>query len=134
MSFLPISLSFLKSSGLIAGIIILIELTSCVLYFLGYKAVGCFRDTSNRAIMTLEGTDSILDGNYWTRRDPIAKCAVAAMRKGYNMFAVQNGGWCASSANAHDTYSKYGPSTACAGDGEGGPWANQVYVLTGGCE
>ena len=134
MSILPILLSFLKLSGLIAENIILIALTSCVLHFLAYKAVGCYRDTSNRAIMTLEGTDSILDGNYWTRRDPIAKCAVAAMRKGYNMFAVQNGGWCASSANARDTYRKYGSSNACAGDGEGGPWANHVYVLTGRCE
>ena len=134
MSFLPILLSFLKSSGLIAENIILIALTSCVLYFLGYKAVGCYRDNSSRAIMTLEGTDPIFDGNYWTREDPVAKCAVPAMRNGYNMFAVQNGGWCASSANAQDTYSKYGPSTACAGDGEGGYLANQVYVWTSGCE
>ena len=134
MSFLPISLSFLKSSGIIAENIILIALTSCVLYFLGYKAVGCYRDNSSRAIMTLEGTDPILDGNYWTREDPVAKCAVAAMRNGYNMFAVQNGGWCASSANAQDTYRKYGPSNECEGDGEGGPWANQVYVWTSGCE
>ena len=47
------------------------------------------------------------------------------------MFAVQNGGWCAASATASQTYDKYGKSTACKDDGEGGPWANQVYELKG---
>ena len=47
------------------------------------------------------------------------------------MFAVQNGGWCAASAIAPQTFDKYGPSTACQADGEGGPWANQVFVLKG---
>ena len=45
------------------------------------------------------------------------------------MFAVQNGGWCASSATAATTYSKYGKSRSCRSDGEGGPWANQVYYI-----
>ena len=45
------------------------------------------------------------------------------------MFAVQNGGWCASSAGASSTYDKYGVSGDCRADGEGGPWANQVYVI-----
>ena len=49
------------------------------------------------------------------------------MKAGYRMFAVQNGGWCASSAAAPKTFAKYGNSTACKQDGEGGPWANQVY-------
>ena len=47
------------------------------------------------------------------------------------MFAVQNGGWCASSAGAPSTYDKYGVSGDCRADGEGGPWANQVYVIKG---
>ena len=94
-----------------------------------YKPIGCYKDTSNRAIQTLEGTDSILDGSYGSRKNPIAKCAVAAMRKGYAFFAVQNGGWCASSDTAPQTFDKYGKSTACASDGEGGPWANQVYFI-----
>ena len=134
MPFLPILLSPFKSPCLIAENIILIALTSCVWYFLGYKPVGCYRDTRNRAIRTLEGTDYILDGAYKTRKDPIAKCAVAAMRRGYKMFAVQDGGLCMSSATAHNTYDKYGKSTACAGDGEGGPWANHVHVLTSSCK
>ena len=72
-----------------------------------------------------------MDGAYWTRKNPIAKCAVAAMRAGYSVFAVQNGGWCAASATAAETFNKYGKSAACNSDGEGGPWANQVYVING---
>ena len=53
------------------------------------------------------------------------------MRKGYVMFAVQAGGWCAASATAPQTFDKYGKSTACKSDGEGGGWANQVYVIKG---
>ena len=96
-----------------------------------YEIIGCYKDTSKRAIKTLEGTDPILNGSYSTRKNPIAKCAVAAMRKGYNCFAVQDGGRCAASATAPQAFDKYGKSTACKGDGEGGPWANQVYVIKG---
>ena len=103
----------------------------CVTCCLGYADVGCYRDTSSRAIQPLEGKDSILDGAYYYRANPIAKCAVAALRAGYTMFAVQNGGWCASSASAAKTFDKYGKYSACKSDGEGGPWANQVYYIKG---
>ena len=72
-----------------------------------------------------------MDGAYWTRKNPIAKCAQAARRAGYGMFAIQNGGWCAASATAAKTFNKYGKSAACRSDGEGGPYANQVYVIKG---
>ena len=61
--------------------------------------------------------------------EPIEKCAVAAPRAGYSMFAVQNDGWCVARATAPKTFDKYGKSTACGSDGEGGPWANQVYCM-----
>ena len=96
--------------------------------YLGYKAVGCYKDTQNQAIITAEGTDIILDGSYHSRKNPIAKCAVAALRKGYTMFAIQNGGHCRTSATAAQTFDKYGKSDACKADGEGGPWANHVYI------
>ena len=54
--------------------------------------------------------------------------------RGFQIFAVQAGGWCASSATAVQTFDKYGKSTACASDGEGGGWANQVYVIKGKSE
>ena len=47
------------------------------------------------------------------------------------MFAVQDGGWCASSALAASTFDTYGKLTACKADGKGGPWANQVYYIKG---
>ncbi|PFX26527.1 Uncharacterized protein CXorf38-like [Stylophora pistillata] len=94
-----------------------------------YEVVGCYKDKQDRAIETLEGKDSILDGAYNSRAKPIAKCALAAMRQGYSMFAVQNGGWCAATATALQTFNEYGKSTGCKADGEGGPWANNVYIL-----
>ena len=84
-----------------------------------------------RAIQIIEGTDSILDGSYSSRKNPIAKCAVATMRAGYSVFAVHNGGQCATSATALQSFNKYGKSTACKADGEGVPSANQVYLIKG---
>ena len=66
------------------------------------------------------------------RLNRITKCAQAAMKAGYSMFAVQNGGQCFSSGTAAKTFDKYGKSTACKSDGEGGRKANQVYFLTKG--
>ncbi|KAI8483458.1 hypothetical protein Bbelb_387900 [Branchiostoma belcheri] len=91
--------------------------------------LGCWGDTANRAVPTLEGTDPVLDGPYPSRTDPVRKCQNAAAKRGYTVFAVQNGGWCAASADALQTYVKYGPSDACRPDGEGGPWANEVYRI-----
>ena len=101
-----------------------------IIVFIDYKDVGCYKDTSSRVIPTLEGKDPILDGQYSSRKNPIAKCALAARRKGYGMFAIQEGGWCASSATAGKTFNKYGKSGACR-QGEGGGWVNDVYVLQG---
>ena len=93
--------------------------------------MGCYKDTGNRAIPALEGKDTILDGPYRSRKSAIAKCAIASRRKGFRMFALQHGGWCASSATAEKTFDKYGKSNDCQEDGEGGPWANNVYVIEG---
>ena len=46
------------------------------------------------------------------------------------MFALQNGGWCGSSAPAPETYNKYGEANNCAG-GKGGPLTNDVYWIKG---
>ena len=47
------------------------------------------------------------------------------------MFALQNGGWCASGSTPEETYNKYGKSNVCRGDGKGGPRANMVYGIGG---
>ena len=91
--------------------------------------LGCWKDTSDRAIPTLEGQDDILDGSYKSREDAIEKCRQAAESRGFTIFAVQDGGWCASSADAESTYQKYGASDKCGADGEGGGWSNQVYRI-----
>ena len=70
-----------------------------------------------------------MDGHYRVRKNAIAKCAVAAIRAGYRMFGVQDGGWCASSASAPQTFDKYGQSNDCRADGESGPFANHVYTV-----
>ena len=99
--------------------------------FSDYKTVGCYKENKyDRAIPSLEGKDDVvLDGLYYLRKDPIAKCYLATKRKGYSMFAVANGGLCLSGARAPLTYNKHGKSTACNDDGEGGKWANQVYIM-----
>ena len=91
--------------------------------------VGCYKDGPDRAIPGIEGTDPVLDGYYISRQNAIVKCAVAACRKDFKMFALQDGGWCASSATVLDTFNKYGQSLDCQEDGEGGAWANNVYVF-----
>ena len=91
--------------------------------------MGCWADTAIRAIPTLEGQDARLDSSYWTRVDPLEKCKAAAESRGWTVFALQNGGWCASSREAGDSYQKYGSSLNCAADGEGGPWGNAVYQI-----
>ncbi|CAH1267833.1 CPAMD8 [Branchiostoma lanceolatum] len=93
------------------------------------QRLGCWADTADRAVPTLEGSDPGLDGRYESRTDVIRKCRDAAARRGYNVFAIQNGGWCAASADALQTYQMYGRSDACHADGEGGPWANEVYKI-----
>lgn len=95
-----------------------------------YKTIGCYHDgLDRRAIPTLEGTDDILDGDYWTRSDPIYKCYEVAKKLGFKVFALQAGGWCASSSTAEETFNKYGMSSKCENDGEGGPNTNQVYYI-----
>lgn len=102
--------------------------TNC--FLIDYQAVGCYKDESNHAIPTMEGKDPILDGTYSSRENVNAKCAIAASKMGFHMFAVQNGGWCAASANAERTFDKYGESNNCEG-GKGGLLANTVFLIQG---
>ena len=92
--------------------------------------MGCWKDSPDRAISPLEGQDQILDGSYKNRNDSIHKCLLAANRRGFQVFAVQDGGWCVSSATAPETYNKYGEANNCAG-GKGGHGANDVYWIKG---
>ena len=92
--------------------------------------MGCWQDKSERSISTLEGQDQILDGFYPIRKDAIHKCFLAADRRGFQVFALQNEGQCFSSATADKDYNKYGEANNCAG-GKGGPMTNDVYWIKG---
>ena len=96
-----------------------------------YTDLGCWRDSGRRAIPILEGTDKRLRGDYHRRRDAIEVCYQVAFERGFNYFAVQDGGWCAASANAGSRYNMYGRSRNCRGHGKGGPAANRVYKMSG---
>ncbi|XP_019616699.1 PREDICTED: uncharacterized protein LOC109464206 [Branchiostoma belcheri] len=97
-----------------------------------YHSLGCWKDHSSRAIPTLEGLDSGLGDmhNYKTRSNAVEKCYQAAKSRSFTVFAVQYGGQCFGSADGHNTYCKYGRSTACQADGKGGTWANEVYRIS----
>lgn len=94
------------------------------------KPLGCFKDTGRRAIPGVDGRYPIVRGYYRRRKDAIRKCALVALRFGYRVFAVQHQGWCATGPRAHVTYRKYGRTNRCK-NGKGGPWANDVYAVTG---
>lgn len=80
----------------------------------------------------MDGRGILVRGYYRKRKDAIFKCALEAMRRNYRSFAVQHQGWCATGPKAHLTFGKYGRSKRCR-NGKGGPWANDVYTITGRC-
>ncbi|XP_035682689.1 uncharacterized protein LOC118420093 [Branchiostoma floridae] len=93
------------------------------------RPLGCWTDRASRAIQPLEGTDPLLSDSYQSRQEPLQKCYSVSRDLGYSVFALQNGGWCASTATAQDTYRMYGASSGCQADGEGGGYANEVYEI-----
>lgn len=98
--------------------------------FFSVQRIGCFKDTSRRAIPQLDGKSPLLRGNYQRRRKAIEKCAYVTVKRGYKLFGVQHGGWCASGPHAQRTFAKYGRSNRCR-NGKGGAWANDVYRVSG---
>ena len=94
------------------------------------QRIGCFKDTGRRAIPQMDGRSVLLRGNYQRRAFAIRKCALVSAALGYKMFAIQHGGWCATGPHAHRTFARYGRSNRCR-NGKGGPWANDVYRVSG---
>ena len=50
-----------------------------------FKSLGCWKDTGNRAIPSIEGKDKILDGSYSSRTEAFRKCYEATRRRGYKV-------------------------------------------------
>ena len=69
--------------------------------------IGCFKDTSRRAIPQLDGKSRLIRGNYKRRKFAIQNCILAAVQRGYRMIGVQDGGWCASGPQAQRTFLRY---------------------------
>ena len=90
--------------------------------FLAYVNVGCFKDTSTRAIS---------GGHRNYNHDPITNCFNEAQKKGFKYFGVQYNTQCFTSNDAGVTYRKYGESNGCR-NGRGGTWAMNVYKIIGG--
>ena len=53
-----------------------------------------------------------------------------AKSRGYQVFTIQNGGFCSSGPMAHRTFQIYGPASKCR-SGKGGKWASDVYIFNG---
>ena len=70
-----------------------------------------------------------MKGSYSSRDYAIDLCYQTAKAKGFHIFAVQNGGWCAGMRGG-TSYQKYGKATNCR-NGKGGAWANDVYQIGG---
>ncbi|XP_078703706.1 uncharacterized protein LOC144928887 [Branchiostoma floridae x Branchiostoma belcheri] len=118
------------ASAALLGINLVLLLAGQAPESVNYVSLGCWTDTADVAIPTLEGADPRLDGSHAARSNAIEKCYQVARSRGFTVFAVQDGGRCAGSADGHNTYNKHGPSTDCGTDGQGGPWANEVYQIT----
>ena len=101
-----------------------------------YRYKGCWKDevtedddgNPKRALDDAEGKSSFLDGDYPWRENAIMKCFETARNWSRPIFAVQDGGQCFTEAPGQ-SYDKYGSSSDCNDDGEGGPMANDVYEI-----
>ena len=84
----------------------------------GYISLGCWKDTSTRAINNYEGKLGIAD------------CYERAKTLGNEIFAIQYGSECWTTATAKDTYKKYGPAKGCCSEhGTGGRYCQEVYEI-----
>ena len=97
-----------------------------------YRSLGCWEDRSDKAIPSIEGSNGLLKEDYWTRVGPIEKCLKVAASRSFTVFAIQNSGQCFTSEDARHTYWKYGMSSGCKNNGEGGGMANHVYEIENG--
>ena len=86
-------------------------------------------DGTSRLIHELTGSDPILNGIYPAQPGSfISKCAVAVIRAGYRLFAVENNDTCSANATTPQKIKKLKESKKC---GLGDANAFQVYNIRG---
>ena len=97
---------------------------------LGHKSVGCYKlDGTSPLTHELTGSDPILNGIYHAQPGSfISKCAVAVIRAGYRLFAVENNDTCSANATTPQKIEKLKESKKC---GPGDANAFQVYNIRG---
>lgn len=59
------------------------------LFLVTYTELGCWKDTSVKAIPSLESESYLLTGAYASRKMAIRKCAVVAYLRNFTAFALQ---------------------------------------------
>ncbi|XP_035696701.1 neurocan core protein-like [Branchiostoma floridae] len=96
----------------------------------GYTSLGCWQDTYDKLLPSLEGADPRLDGHFFYRQNGIEKCYQVALSRGFTVFGVTYGGACVGSADGHNKYMKRRRTTGCTRDGKGGHMAIEVYQIT----
>ena len=91
---------------------------------LGITPLGCWKDDINRAISG--GSERLGDRD---QENAIKECYLKAIGLGYDVFAVQDGNECFTSADAEDTYQTYGREYQCSDIGTGGRMMQNVYKI-----
>ena len=71
----------------------------------------------------------VLDGDYKLRKDAIGKCALAAIKRRSEVFAIQDGGKCLITRNSYKVFDGNGILQDCKSDGKGGPETSNAYVI-----
>lgn len=96
---------------------------------LAYYSLGCWNDANPKALTSQEGTDPILDGSFGSRVNAVFKCYQVAVKRGHNVFGVQNGGQCYSRLDTvpNGAYAQYGRATVCPLAGKGALNVNNIY-------
>ena len=102
-----------------------------------FKAGGCFNSkvgTKNGTIPlpSLQGKDAVLMNATTSKADGFQRCMWVAKKRGFRMFAMQDGK-CMGSRSAETDFQKLGKSSKCGTDGRGGQNANQMYKIVGEC-
>ena len=86
----------------------------CLLFTLsGHKSVGCY-ESPGSLTHDMAGSDPILNGIYPAQPGSfISMCAVAVIRAGYRLFAVENNDTCSADATTPQKIKILGESNKC---------------------
>ena len=95
-----------------------------------YSYLGCWKDTSAKAVPSLEGTNLLLKDSYSSRDYAIHLCYLTAKARGFHIFALQYNGLCMGMRGSL-RYQKYGKATTCKNGKGYSAYANDVYRIGG---